>query len=61
MFIGFMVILSGILIAVFPKLLSLIVASFLIVTGVWIVVISYYYKKMSKHFENPFLDIIVRF
>ena len=58
---GILFIIGGILIAVFPELLSLIVAFFLIIVGVHIVGISYYYKRARRHFENPYADFIFRF
>lgn len=61
MLIGCLFILGGILIAVFPQLLSLIVALFLIMVGIYILLISYYYKKIARNTDNPFLDFIFRF
>jgi hypothetical protein len=61
MVIGVMLILGGILIAVFPQLLSLIVAGFLVLTGINILLISLYYKRASRNFDNPFIDFIFRF
>lgn len=58
---GIILIIGGVLIAIFPQLLSLIVAFFLIGIGIQIVLISYYYKKLSRHFDNPFIDFIIRF
>jgi len=61
MFIGLLFIFAGILIAVFPELLSFIVAAFLIVVGLQVLLISLYYKRASRHFDNPFVDFIFRF
>ncbi len=61
MLIGLIFILGGILIAIFPELLSLIVAAFLIIVGIHILLISLYYKRMSRNFDNPFLDYIFKF
>ena len=61
MIIGLIFILAGVLIALYPPLLSIIVASILIIIGVHILLISYYYKKIAKHFDNPFMDFFVRF
>ena len=58
---GIIFILAGILIAIYPPLLSIIVASILILIGIVVLSVSYRYKKMSKHFENPWLDFFVRF
>lgn len=61
MFLGVIFILAGILIAIYPPLLSIIVAGVLILIGVSLLSISYHYKKMSKHFENPWMDFFIRF
>ena len=61
MFLGIIFILAGILIAIYPQLLSIIVASGLIIIGIGLLSISYRYKKMSKHFENPWVDFFIRF
>jgi hypothetical protein len=53
--------LAGILIAIYPPLLSLVVAAILIFAGVSLILISYHYKKMSKHIDNPFIDFFFRF
>lgn len=61
MVIGALFILAGILIAVNPPLLSLIVASVLIMIGLSFVSMSYHYKRMSKQFKDPFMDFFIRF
>lgn len=61
MLLGVMFILAGILIAIYPPLLSIIVAGLLILLGLGLISISYHYKKASKHFENPFVDFFIRF
>lgn len=58
---GLIFILAGILIAIYPPLLSIIVACILALIGIGLLSISYRYKKMSKHFENPWLDFFIRF
>jgi Flp pilus assembly protein TadB len=60
MVIGIMLILAGILIAVYPPLLSLIVASILILAGIFFIYLSYYYKKISRRFDDPFIDFFFR-
>ncbi len=57
---GGLFIIFGILIALFPNLLQLIISALLIITGVNICAISYSYKKMSRHADNPFIDFIFR-
>lgn len=53
-------IISGILIALYPPLLSLIVAVLLVLSGIVLVAVSYRYKKAAKRFDNPFLDFFMR-
>jgi hypothetical protein len=61
MFIGILFILGGILIAIYPPLLSIIVAVFLISVGAILLSIHYYYRKASRDFDNPFMNFIIRF
>ena len=61
MLLGIMFILAGILIAVYPPLLSLVVAGILILIGISLISISYHYKRMSKHVDNPLVDFFIRF
>lgn len=61
MLVGILLIVSGILIAIHPPLLSMIVALFLISFGIILLMMRYYYRKFSRHFENPFMEFFVRF
>lgn len=61
MLVGILFIAAGILIAVYPPLLSIIVAAVLIFIGITLLVISYHYKRMSKHFANPYIDFFFRY
>ena len=61
MVIGIILIIGGLMIALYPPLLSIIVAVLLISTGVIFTLISYKYKKMSQQFDDPFLDFFVKF
>ena len=61
MLVGVLFLVAEILIAVYPPLLSLIVAGVMIFIGISLVSISYYYKKLSKRFENPYVDFFVLF
>ncbi len=56
MVLGIILIIAGILIAVYPPLLSLIVASVLIFAGIFLVYVGYYYRKISRKFGDPFMD-----
>jgi len=61
MTIGILLIFAGILIAVYPPLLSIIVAAVLIVTGIVLVSISYRFKKMARRSDDPFVDLFFRY
>ena len=61
MFIGIALIAAGLLIAAYPPLLSIIVASLLIFIGITLTTISYRFKKMNKHVDNPYADFFIRF
>lgn len=61
MSIGIILIISGILIAIYPKLLSLIVSFLLIFTGLSILFIRHHLKKLSREWQNPFIDFFIRF
>lgn len=60
MSIGILLILAGILIAVFPQLLSLIVAFVLIFSGGVLAYVAYYYKKNPRNFDDPFRNFFFR-
>ncbi len=61
MLLGIMFLLAGILIAIYPPLLSFVVAGMLIFIGISLISISYHYKRMSKHVDNPFVNFFIRF
>ncbi|MFA5038335.1 MAG: hypothetical protein WC732_01495 [Candidatus Omnitrophota bacterium] len=61
MLIGIIFILAGILIAMYPPLLSLIVASLLIFTGVTFFYLGYSYRKAARKSEDPFINFFFRF
>ena len=58
---GIILIISGILIALYPPLLSLIVAILLISTGSVFAVMGYRYKKVSRSYNDPFIDFFMKF
>ena len=60
MVLGIILILSGILIAVYPPLLSLIVASILVFAGIFFIYLGYYYKRISRTFDDPFINFFFR-
>lgn len=61
MTIGIFFIIGGILIALFPPLLSIIVATMLIFIGLTLVGISYRFKKLERRVQDPFMDFFMRY
>ncbi|MDI6615148.1 MAG: hypothetical protein QME27_00420 [Syntrophaceae bacterium] len=61
MILGIVFICAGVLIAVYPPLLSIIVASVLILIGIGITSFSYRLKKTQRRSDDPFLDFFFRF
>ena len=61
MVVGIIFIIMGVLIAIYPALLSIIVAAFLIMVGVTLASMSYHFKKMQKEADNPFVDFFIRY
>ena len=61
MLLGIVLVISGILIAVYPQLLSLIVSFLLIFIGMVMLLLRYQLKKMTREWENPFVDFFIRF
>ena len=60
MILGIILIISGVLIALYPPLLAIIVAALLVAAGMILTVVSYRYKKMARRFEDPFLDFFMK-
>jgi UPF0716 family protein affecting phage T7 exclusion len=58
---GIVLILAGILLIVYPPLLSIIVAALLIFAGAMAISITRYNRKHERHFENPTVDIFFRY
>ena len=54
-------IVAGILIALYPPLLSIIVATLLILAGIGMLSIAHYNKKLRKHHDNPAVEWFFRF
>ncbi len=59
MFLGIILIICGLLIAVYPPLLSMIVATLLIVLGVISLTIWYNFKKTARKFDDPFMGFFM--
>lgn len=58
---GIILILCGLLIAIFPALLSLIVAFFLIMQGIVILLLAYDYRRRARRSDVALIDYIFRF
>ena len=61
MLLGIILILCGVLIALYPPLLSLVVAIKFIFSGVLLLTVGYRYKKMTRKFEDPIVDFFMKF
>lgn len=58
---GIILILAGILLVIYPPLLSIIVALFLILTGAMVISITRYNRRYQRHFENPAIERFFRY
>ena len=58
---GIFFIVMGVLIIIYPALLSMIVAAFLIIMGLSIFLTSIYFKRVSRRFNNPYMNFFIRF
>ncbi len=58
---GIILIVVGILVALFPPILSIIVATFLFLLGMAVLVSAYDYKRMSRRSNNHVIDLMFRF
>ena len=58
---GIVLILAGILLVVYPPLLSIVVAAFLIFTGLMVLSIARYNRKNQRHFQNPTIELFFRY
>ena len=57
---GIILVLAGVLLVVYPPLLSIIVAAFLILSGVMVISIARYNRRLERHFDNPTMEIFFR-
>lgn len=58
---GIILILSGLLIAIYPPLLAWVVAVILITMGALVLTTAYYHRKRAYHAENPVIELIFRY
>ena len=54
---GLILIICGLLIAIYPPLLSIIVAALLVFTGLLSVLVALQNRKMQKEYGNPIIRI----
>lgn len=60
MILGIFFIVAGVLIALYPQLLAWIVALLLIFGGLFFIYLSFYYRRVSRKFEDPYIDFFFR-
>jgi uncharacterized membrane protein HdeD (DUF308 family) len=58
---GIVLILAGILLVIYPPLLSIIVAAFMILVGVMAISIARYNHRYQRHFDNPTVEFFFRY
>ena len=57
---GIVLIIAGVLLVIYPPLLSIIVALFLIASGVTMISIARYNRRYQRHFEHPVVERFFR-
>jgi hypothetical protein len=60
-FVSVIFIFAGILSALYPRLLSMIVAGILILTGSMLFAVGYYHRSLRRHFDNPAVEVVFRY
>lgn len=58
---GFCIVLVGILILLYPKILVVMCASLFILFGLGMMVTSWQFRRLRRHSESRFINWIVRF
>ena len=58
---GIILIISGLLIAIFPQLLSIIVATLLMISGMLTLMVAYQNRQLNREFGNPITRVFFRF
>ncbi len=58
---GIVLIIAGILLVLYPPLLSIIVALFLIFMGITFISIARFNRRHNRHFENPTIELFFRY
>lgn len=58
---GIVFIIAGILLVLYPPLLSIVVALFLIFLGVMVISVARYNRRYQRHFDNPTIEFFFRY
>lgn len=58
---GIVLLLAGVLLIIYPPLLSFIVAVFLMLAGIMVLSIANYNRKHQRHYENPTVELFFRY
>ncbi|MFV1974058.1 MAG: hypothetical protein ACC648_10100 [Thiohalobacterales bacterium] len=58
---GIVLILAGVLMVVYPPLLSIIVAAFMILAGVMAISVARFNRQHQRHFDNPTVEFFFRY
>ena len=61
MTLALILIISGVLIAIYPEILALIVSFLLVFMGLSILFIRYQMKKMHNNWQNPYVNFFMRY
>ena len=58
---GIVLIVAAVLLIVYPPLLSLVVAIFLMLAGITLVSIAYQERKLKRQYRNPVIEFFIRY
>ena len=58
---GIILIIAGVLLVVYPPLLSIIVAGFLIFVGIMALSVARFNRRYQRHFDNPTIEFFFKY
>ena len=58
---GIVLIVAGILMVIYPPLLSIIIATVMILAGVMAISIARFNRQQQRHFDNPTVEFFFRY
>lgn len=58
---GIVLIVAGLLIAIYPPLLAWVVAAILIAMGILVLTSAHYHRKYAHRADNPVIELIFRY